>query len=183
MLFHVWTEFGVCSLGLLLSLNILLASLVAQPKHRLIIAVFISMFLADIQLGELVSFSYIIIPLFRKIDIFEAQMRHRGRKLLPYSLCSTPTHTHRGLRSLKSQVLHVSRVGFFFNNPSSPDEFVNENEVLRPQKNSERANNRHKSPLPRSQHLELFAAHLDAEVSDASLTCTSAVVQACCVTL
>lgn len=94
MLFHVWTEFGVCSLGLLLSLNILLASLVAQPKHRLIIAVFISMFLADIQLGELVSFSYIIVPLFRKIDIFEAQMRHRGRKLLPYSLCSTPTHTH-----------------------------------------------------------------------------------------
>lgn len=166
-------------------MNILLASLVAQPKHRLIIAVFISMFLADIQLGELVSFSYIIIPLFRKIDIFEAQMRHRGRKLLPYSLCSTPTHTHthRGLRSLKSQVLHVSRVGFFFNNPSSPDEFVNENEVLRPQKNSERANNRHKSPLPRSQHLELFAVHSDAEVSDASLTCTSAVVQACCVTL
>lgn len=88
-------------------------------------------------------------------------------------------HTH----SLKSQVLHVSRVGFFFNNPSSPDEFVNENEVLRPQKNSERGNNRHKSPLPRSQHLELFAAHSDAEVSDASLACTSAVVQACCVTL
>lgn len=183
MLFHVWTEFGVCSLGLLLSLNILLASLVAQPKHRLIIAVFISMFLADIQLGELVSFSYIIVPLFRKMDIFEAQMRHRGRKLLPYSLCATPTHTHTEAWGVWKVRYCISRVGFFFNNPSSPDEFVNENEVLRPQKNSERANYRHKSPLPRSQHLELFAAHSDAEVSDASLTCTSAVVQACCVTL